>query len=133
MKFPAGIHDLSELPDKFKDAPIGRRTEIVDVLLALPGSRVSGEGLVTIERQGYAIEISVGGDDVCTCIMFYVYGNGSAAAEDIQRAGECLSVRVWDINGSQFLDTAADPTTGFRRYAAYRDRVLKDAGADGTG
>lgn len=133
MKFPTDIHDMRELPADWKDTPIGRSAEVADALLTFPGSRVSGQGLVTIERRGYAIEISVGQSDVCSCVMFYVYGDGSAATEVIQKIGERLAVRVFDINGFQFLDSAADPTSGFKHYKAWRDQVLKDTGANGNG
>ncbi|PWU22104.1 MAG: hypothetical protein C5B50_00190 [Verrucomicrobia bacterium] len=132
LNFPAEIRDLSQLPETFKETPIGRTAEIANTIMEVQGARVSGEGLLTIERQGYAIEISIGPEAVCKWIMFYVYGDGAAAAEVIQSVGKRLGVRIWDINGSQFLDSAADPTLGFRAYKAYRDKVLKDSGADGT-
>src|SRR6266404_1629295 len=122
MKFPAGIHDLSEMPEGFKDTPIGTRSEVFSTILTFSGSRESGEGSINIEAEGYAIEISVGKEDLCTALMFYVYGDGSRAAEVIQRISERLAVRTWDINGSQFLDEAADLASGLRQYKAYRDK-----------
>src|SRR2546423_1701169 len=132
MKFPTGIHDISELPENFKPTRIGIRSEVISTILAFPGSRESGEAYVNIETDGYAIETSVGKEDVCTGLMFYVYGDGSRPAEVIQKISERLAIRTWDINGAQFLDHAADPESGFRQYKAYRDKVLKDAGADET-
>lgn len=132
MKFPAGVRDISELPEDFKETPIGARSEVFKAILAFPGSRASGAGYINIEKDGYAIEISVGDDDVCTGLMFYVYGDGSRAVEVIRNISEHLAIRTWDINGAQFLDGAADPTSGFKQYKAYRDKVLKDTAADET-
>src|SRR5215510_5923418 len=103
MKFPMEIHDLSELPDDFNEAPIGTRSEVSAAILELPNSRLSGH-YINIETQTYAIEVSLGEESVCSHMMFYVHGNGSGAVEVIQRISERLSVRTWDINGAQFLD-----------------------------
>jgi hypothetical protein len=130
MKFPSGVRDLSELPEDFKETPIGARSDVVSAILAFPGSRESEEGYINIEKDGYAIEISIGNEDVCTGLMFYVYGDGSRAVEVIRNISERLAIRTWDINGGQFLDEAADPASGFKQYKAYRDKVLKDADAD---
>ena len=130
MKFPAGVRDLSELPEDFKETPIGTRSDVSKTILALPGSRGSGEGNINIETDGYSIEICVGKGNVCTGLMFFVYGDGSRAVEVIRTISERLAIRNWDINGAQFLDDAADPASGFRKYKHYRDEILKNAGAD---
>jgi hypothetical protein len=132
MKFPTGVRDLSELPLDFKDIPIGTKSDVSSALLTFPGARESGQGYINIETDGYAIEISVGDEAICTGLMFYVYGHGSRAVEVIRSISERLAIRTWDINGAQFLDDAADPASGFRQYKVYRDKVLKDAGADET-
>ena len=130
MKFPAGVRDISELPEDFKETPIGPRSEVFKTILAFPGSRESAAGYINIEKDGYAIEISVGDDAMCTGLMFYVYGDGSRAVDVIRNISERLAIRTWDINGGQFLDGAADPASGFKQFKAYRDKVLRDAGAD---
>jgi hypothetical protein len=129
-KFPTGVRDISELPEDFKDTPIGAKSDVSSAILTFPGARESGEGYINIETDGYAIEISVGKEEICTGLMFYVYGDGSRAVSVIRSISERLAIRTWDINGARFLDDAVDPTSGFRQYKAYRDKVLKDAGAD---
>ena len=131
MKFPQGIRDLSELPADFKEAPIGPRSEVIETITRIfPPLRFSSETGVTIETETYAIEIGIGGENICTSIMFCVYGNGSDAVNIIQKISERLEIRAWD--GTQFLDDASNPESGFEHYKEYRDKVLKDVGADGA-
>jgi hypothetical protein len=132
MKFPPGVRDLSELPEDFKETPIGTRLDVAKAILEFPNSRETGEVYINIEADGYAIEISLGQEAVCTGLMFFVYGDGSRAVEVIRSISERLAIRTWDINGAQFLDDAADPASGFKQYKAYRDEVLKNAGPDRT-
>ena len=68
------IHrDSSELPEDFRETPIGPRLDVFKAILTFPGSRESGEGNINIETDGYAIEISVGKEDVCAGLMFKRY------------------------------------------------------------
>src|SRR5690242_6489393 len=101
MKLGTGVRDPSEPPGDFRETPIGATLDVSKAILGFPGSRESGEGHINIETVGYSIEIRVGKENVCTGIMFFVYGDGSRAVEVIRTISERLAIRAWDINGAQ--------------------------------
>jgi hypothetical protein len=125
MKFPREVQDIGELPEGFREVPIGTTLDLVATLVALPNAHDLGHNCVSIETPAYVVEMELGKAEICTGIKFAVFGDGSAAVKMIRKISERLGVRTWDIDGSKFLERATEPGSGHEAFQLRREAALE--------
>lgn len=124
QRFPAAAKTAADIPDDYMPPVIGSRSQVVSSLLKIiPTADASDPSWVSIDGDGFSIEVNIGDDGHCTDIMLHVRGS-DAAIQAVRQIAERLQVRALDCSTGEFLDAMSDPAAGFRQWRAYRDQIV---------
>lgn len=119
---PASALCMADIPDDFDPLPLGRRAEVVDVILAVfPAAEASDPTWLTLRTPQYSIEFGTGTEDAVTSVTLHVRGDESVIAP-IAQLIDRLGARAVDSFTGEFFDpvTAAE---SIRRWRAYVDEL----------
>src|ERR1700761_4265104 len=119
--FPQGASDIDDIPDDYKPASLGARSEVIaSIQQLLPEADFSDPSWGVLDREEFSIEFNIGNSDICHSIMLHVRGGGGAVAT-IERLLEHLHRRAWDCQAGDFFSSQA-AMASFGEWQQYRDR-----------
>jgi hypothetical protein len=70
---------FEEIPEDFRPGPIGKRSEIIEKILAIvPFAEFSDPEWLVIDADEFSIEINMSDEEVLDAITFHIRGGGDA-------------------------------------------------------
>jgi hypothetical protein len=120
--FPADAKSAKDIPKSFKPKPIGKRSIIIRKIKEVaPDAVFSDPAWGRIERNDFAIDISLGLEGQVVCIALYVSGS-DAAAQCVADIVRHLNLRALDTGTGEFFDPN-DPAKGLRAWRKHEEHV----------
>ena len=123
---PAGIASVAEIPDDFRPAHIGRRSDIIARIAELyPQADFSRPAWGVLDVLDCSIEFNLGDDEELEAFMLHVRG-GDSAPHVVESILTALGLRALDMQSESGLFEFGANQTGksFRRWRKYRDQVI---------
>ncbi len=117
---PASALCMADIPDDFEPLPLGRRQEVVNVILSIfPDADATDPTWLTLQKPGYTISFGTGTEELVTGLTLHVRGDESVIAP-IAQLIERLGARGIDSFTGEFFDPAT-ARESIRRWRAYVD------------
>ncbi len=117
---PASALCMADIPDDFEPLPLGRRQEVVNVILSIfPDADATDPTWLTLQKPGYTISFGTGTEELVTGLTLHVRGDESVIAP-IAQLIERLGARGIDSFTGEFFDLAT-ARESIRRWRAYVD------------
>lgn len=119
---PASALCMADIPDDFDPLPLGRRAEVVSVILSVfPAADASDPTWLTLRTPDYAIEFGTGTEDTVIGVTLHVRGDESVIAP-IAQLIDRLGARAVDSFTGEFFDPVT-AVESIRRWRAYVDEM----------
>jgi hypothetical protein len=113
---------FEEIPNDFAPGPIGKRSEIIEKILAIvPFAEFSDPEWLVIDADEFSIEINMSDEEVLDAITFHIRGGGDAG-ECVASILKSLGLRAHDSGTGDFFNMDA-PDEGFAKWRELRDRL----------
>ena len=127
---PKGVRRVQEIPEDFVPQPLGTRGELVRRIHEIaPEVDFDDRGWGQLDGDGYAIEISLGENEVVESVALHVRGD-KRAVYMVQHVLHELQLRALDPSSdSGIFSLEAGSLDGFTRWRAFRDTVIRSEGA----
>jgi hypothetical protein len=124
-KFPPDLKSPRQLTKEFVPEAFGTRGEVAQSFLELfPNTNASNLSSFVIDGGDFSIVVNMGREKICSSFVLNVRGSDKAL-DAIKQITNHFKARALDCTTTEFLDELADPTTGFRQWREYRDRVMQ--------
>jgi hypothetical protein len=119
MDLPPGLKSLDDIPENFRGAPLGKRADIIDKILALyPEASFGDPSWGTLRRPGVSIEFSLGNDEEVDHFAMHVRG-GDPAPHVVAHILRELGMRAL-CSGSESCVFDCDPVSGSKAFDSWR-------------
>jgi hypothetical protein len=124
LDLPSDAQKVTDIPTDYRPSPI-KRSEIIERIIdVIPTADFSNPNWGLIIEQDWSIEVNLGKEQECSSIMLHVRG-GDAAIGAVVAIVRRLNLRAIDCQTGDFFDAGDSSMESFRRWRAYRDRVIK--------
>lgn len=133
LKVPKETARPEDVPDDYLPPGVGSRAEVTAAVRKLfRGSDSDGESFVSIERSGFAIEVSLGDDEPCSQLLLNVHDDDEAATKAILRLADHFGMRAIDCSTSEFIEatTGKKARDARRKATASRRKEFAAAGQE---
>jgi hypothetical protein len=118
---PSDAKCLADIAPDFRPAPIGKREEIIDGIIAtVPTVDFSNPCWGLIDGSGWSIEVSIGPEEECRSFAFHIRG-GDGASAVVAAILQRLNLRALDSETGEFFVAGTEAIDSFRRWQRYRD------------
>jgi len=120
---PEGAKTLEDIPDDFRPAFLGKRSEIIErIIEVVPGADFRDPAWGQIDGDGWSIEVSMRASEECQGFAFHVHG-GSAALDVVATILQHLRLRALDPQADSGFFGPTESKADFARWSTYRDQV----------
>ena len=128
--FPRDAKAPEDIPEGFSPASIGERSTVISKIKeVVPIADFSDPSWGLIDGDGWSIEVNFGDREDCNGFVFHVRG-GDEAVGVVAAVLQHLDLRAFDAQTGDFFVAGQGAVESFRKWRAYRDRVLADVGRD---
>lgn len=128
MDLPVSANAILDIPNDFKPAPVGRRSEIIKAIESLvPSADFSDPAWGIIDGPGFSVEVGMGNAELVDSFAFHVRG-GDAAAGLVAEVLRVLGLRALDTTLGDFFRPES-AVESLRKWRAYRDYVVSTGSA----
>jgi hypothetical protein len=121
---PAHFAGTGDIPEDFRSKRFPRQELIDRITATFPRADFSDPAWGRIDGDGWSIEVNIGDEDETDGFMLHVRG-GDKAVDTVIRIAAAAGLRALDISTGKFLEASDDAGGGFRKWRAFRDRVVK--------
>jgi hypothetical protein len=128
--FPRDIKTLEDIPEGYSPPSIGKRSTVISrIKEVVPFANFSDPSWGLIDGDGWSIEVNLGDSEDCMGFAFHVRG-GDEAVGVVAAVLQHLDLRAFDAQTGDFFVAGPEAVESFRKWRAYRDRVVADLGSD---
>jgi hypothetical protein len=130
LDFPRDTTTVEDVPEGFSPASLGKRSTIISrIEEVVPTANFSNLSWGLIDGDGWSIEVNIGDSEDCKGFVFHVRG-GDEAVGVVAAVLQHLDLRAFDAQTGDFFVAGQEAVESFRKWRAYRDRVVADLGRD---
>jgi hypothetical protein len=128
--FPRDARTLEDIPEGYSPSSIGERSTVISrIKEVVPIADFSNPAWGLIDGDGWSIEVNLGDGEDCEGFAFHVRG-GDEAVGIVAAILQHLDLRAFDAQTGDFFVAGPEAVESFRKWRAYRDRVVADLGKD---
>lgn len=129
---PRDVQDVREIPDDFEPQSLGRRSEIVEQIVAVvPTADFSDPSWGSVEGEICSLEFSMGVDEDVHSFTIHVHGGGGAAGLVVELLGRYGWRAIDPASDTGIFDPGSAPAS-LEKWRGYRDRVVGSTEEDGS-
>jgi hypothetical protein len=119
---PDEARRVVEVPDDFQPRPLGARAQLISRIASqFPDADFTDPSWGKLQRDGYAIDISIGDDDPVTGITLHVRGSDDAVGAVVALI-DAVGGRAVDSWTGELFDQAV-ALHSIRRWRAYLEEI----------
>lgn len=119
---PPDARSVKDIPDEFHPRPLGRRADVVTRIRSVfPDADFSDPAWGRLQKEGYAVDISVGDAEEVTGVTLHVRGSDEAVGAVISLI-DAIGGRGVDSWTGEFFDQAV-ARHSIRRWRAYLEEI----------
>jgi len=125
---PRDAKTVADIPDDFKPAVIGARSEIISMIKeVVPTANFSDPSWGLIDGNDWSIELNMGRAEECDGFAFHVRG-GEDAVGVVAAILQHLDLRALDSQTGEFFVGGPESIASFKKWRAYRDSIVGEDG-----
>lgn len=124
---PSAAKRVDEIPDDFKPAPLGHRSEVIRRILEVaPATKFGDASWGMLETHGFSVEFNLGEEENVLSFTMHIRGGDVAAGFAAALLGHA-GWRAFDPTSYTGIFDPRRAEVGLAKWRAFRARVVDDS------